>query len=99
MPKTAVESKDIKLETILPKITDKQQEYLLFIVGFFKENQFYPSRREIAAHMNVTVAAVNQNITLLEKKGYLTIESGERRNIRLTANALQRLALDEKKGD
>ncbi len=97
MPKIAAGTKDINLDTILPKLTDKQQEYLSFIVKFFQENQFYPSRREIAAHMNVTVAAVNQNITLLKKKGYLTIESGERRNIRLTANALQRLALDQKK--
>lgn len=96
MPNT-VNPWDINLETVLPKITDKQQECLSFIAGFFRDNQYYPSRREVAAFMGITPAAVNQHIMLLEKKGYLTVETGERRNIRLTASALQRLAIDERR--
>jgi len=87
---------DIDLETILPKITDKQKEYLIFIGSFFQHNRYYPSRREIAEHMNVTVAAVNQTITQLGKKGYLTVEPREPRGMRLTPRALERLALIEK---
>ena len=96
MKKTA-DPWDINLETVLPKITDKQQECLSFIASFFRDNQYYPSRREIAAFMSITPAAANQHIMLLEKKGYLTVETGERRNIRLTASALQRLAIDERR--
>lgn len=87
---------DIDLENVLPKITAKQQECLAFIANFFRTNQYYPSRREIATFMGITPAAVSQHIGLLGKKGYLTVESGERRNIRLTETALQRLALDVK---
>jgi SOS-response transcriptional repressors (RecA-mediated autopeptidases) len=90
---------DISLENVLPKITVKQYECLAYIATFFRDNQYYPSRREIAAHMGITAAAVNQHISLLEKKGYLTVEAGERRNIRLNKTALQRLALDERKED
>lgn len=96
MPDAPTGLSDIDLETILPKLTEKQTQYLIVIAVFFKHNQYYPSRREIAADMNVTVGAVNESITLLEKKGYLTIETGERRNIRLTSIALRRLELIEK---
>ncbi|MDR2604384.1 MAG: HTH domain-containing protein [Desulfovibrio sp.] len=100
MPDAVENQQDqLNLEIILPKMTDKQQEYLRFIVNFFQMNHYYPSRREIAAHMSVSVQAVNQNITLLQKKGYLTVATGGRRNIRLTANAVQRLTLDAEKND
>lgn len=95
MPPHEKDKWDISLDNVLPKITDKQYECLAFIAGFFRDNQYYPSRREIAAHMKITAAAVNQHIALLEKKGYLTVEAGERRNIRLNETALRRLAIDD----
>lgn len=92
MPANEQESGWMNVNDILPKLTDKQLTCLSLIAEFYKANRFYPSRSEIAQKMGVTAGAAGQHIVLLQKKGYLELETGERRNIRLTQRALERLS-------
>ena len=91
MEESQIEAGRIDVKDILPKMTEKQLECLSIIASFYKENRYYPSRRQIAQKMGITAGAAGGHILLLQKKGYLELETGERRNIRLTQKALERL--------
>lgn len=54
------------------QITDRQKEVLTFISDFTEENSFPPTVREIGDHFNISLRAVQDHITALQKKGYLS---------------------------
>ncbi|WP_407426749.1 transcriptional repressor LexA [Treponema sp.] len=54
------------------KITDRQQEVLDFISDFTRENNYAPTVREIGEHFEISLRAVQDHITALQKKGYLS---------------------------
>lgn len=72
---------------VFPKLTDKQLTCLKFIYEFYKQNLYYPSRREVAEVMNISAPSANQHIEYLIHKGYLVRVVGESRNIRLNPDA------------
>lgn len=83
---------------VLPYLTDRQAKCLRLIYEYFLEHKYYPTQREVAAAMEVRSSTAEMFIGPLEDKGYLTRERGEgdrrkQRNIRLTADALERLKL------
>lgn len=84
---------------MLPKLTDKQFSCLLSIAEFYATNRFYPSRRELAGILGISASSVSQHINFLIKKEYLVVEVGERRNIRLTGKALERIKIEKERRD
>jgi SOS-response transcriptional repressor LexA len=79
---------------VLPPLTEKQGKCLEFILNYFLEKRYYPTRREVAIAMEVSSAAAEAHLEPLERKGYLVRESGRQRNMRLTPGAIKRLELD-----
>lgn len=78
---------------VLPILTDRQAECLIYIFEYFVRHRFYPTQREIAQEMKLRTNSAETHIVPLIKKGYITKELGQRRNLRLTPAALQKLEL------
>lgn len=68
---------------VFPKLSDKQLDCLKFIYEFYKQNLYYPSRREVAENMGIRPASAHQHIEYLIQKGYLMRIAGTSRNIRI----------------
>ncbi len=62
-----------------PKLTDRQQEILDFIVADIQTKGYPPTLREVANRFDiVSTQGVRRHIDALEKKGYINRESGAR---------------------
>lgn len=83
-------------EVILPPLTRKQEESLVFIAKFYDKFRCYPTHREIADAISSNVSSSGQIVTALEKKGYLKKIIGENRNIRITKTGKMKLEMIEK---
>lgn len=69
----------------LPPLTSRQQAVLAFIEDTVRTAGSPPSVREIATHFRIaSPKGVTDHLAALERKGYLTREPGQARNIRLT---------------
>lgn len=78
---------------VLPPLTKKQGRCLEFILNYFVANRYYPTQREVAEAMEIRSNTAEMYLQPLEQKGYLHREPNRQRNIRLTAEALERLRL------
>lgn len=79
---------------VLPPLTEKQAQCLEFIHSFFEEHRYYPTQREIAQGMKLQSSTAEIYLEPLRKKGYLHRRvRRQRRNIRLTPKARQKLEL------
>ncbi len=64
------------------KLTDRQEEILLFIKQFREENGYPPTLREIGKKFEISSTfGVKRHLDALVKKGYLNIESNASRGI------------------
>jgi len=71
-------------------ITDRQKEVLTFIANFQEDNSFPPTVREISEHFHISLRAVQDHLTALQKKGYLSQTQKRSRSIRvLDENAVE----------
>ncbi len=72
-------------------LTQRQFECLTYIYKYFMAHRYYPTQKEITEALKIksNVAVVFTNP--LQRKGYLYVEPGRRRNIRLTTQALKLL--------
>ncbi|MCQ2573436.1 MAG: transcriptional repressor LexA [Treponema sp.] len=71
-------------------ITDRQKEVLTFIASYQEENSYPPTVREISEHFNISLRAVQDHLTALQKKGYLSQTQKRSRSIRvLDDNAVE----------
>lgn len=62
-----------------PKLTDRQQEILDFIVDAIQTKGYPPTLREISHKFEISsTQGVRRHIDALEKKGYISRESGAR---------------------
>ena len=55
----------------MKEITQRQKEILNFISDYQEENCFPPTVREIGEHFGVSIRAVQDHITALQKKGFI----------------------------
>jgi len=78
---------------VLPTLTKRQTEVLTFLGHYFQSNRDYPTQREIADHFGISQNAAALHLVALSKKNYVVRLPGERRNIRLTPLALEKLRL------
>ena len=65
----------------MKQITERQQQVLNFISDFSRENGFPPTVREIGAHFQISIRAVQDHIAALQKKGYLSQSQKRARSI------------------
>lgn len=66
------------------KLTDRQNEILIFIQQFTRENGYPPTLREIGKHFQISSTfGVKRHLEALVKKGYINIESNASRGISL----------------
>ena len=72
-------------------ITDRQQEVLDFISGFSKENGYPPTVREIGEHFSISLRAVQDHISALQKKGYLAQTQKRARSLSVIGGANDKL--------
>lgn len=71
-------------------ITERQKEVLTFISEFAEENSFPPTVREISEHFGISLRAVQDHITALQKKGYLSQCQKRSRSIRVLSDCRER---------
>ncbi len=80
---------------VLPPLSEGQGRCLKFILEFFIEHRYYPTQREVADKMNLKSSTAESYLEPLRRKGYLARKvRRQRRNIRLTSKARQKLGLD-----
>lgn len=66
-------------------LTDKQSEIYDFICEFQTENGFPPTQSEICDHFKfASLNAVRSHLVLIEKKGYIRLNFGKARGIKLS---------------
>lgn len=80
---------------ILPALSEKQGECLLFIFNYYARHKHFPTHREITSAMGSTSTTAAMYVEPLIEKGYLVRAGGkkEARNIRITTDGLERLRL------
>jgi DNA-binding MarR family transcriptional regulator len=88
-----VETSELAGMRVLPTLTQRQAEVLTFLGRYFQTNRDYPTQREIADHFGVSQNAAALHLVALSKKNYVVRLPGERRNIRLTELALEKLRM------
>jgi len=67
----------------MKQITDRQKEVFVFIENFTKENNYPPTVREISQHFEISLRAVQDHISALQKKGFISTEQKRSRSIRI----------------
>ena len=77
----------------LPPLSKRQEECIRLLAHFWLQHRHMPTQKEIAAEMKISSAAAQGHIEALVKKGYLTRIPGQRRNIRITTNGLEKLKM------
>src|SRR5215204_1997197 len=81
---------------VLPALTTKQSECLLFIFNFYTQHKHFPTHRQITQAMGSCSKTAAMYIDPLVEKGYLTRvgdNKKESRNIRITVDGVERLKL------
>lgn len=80
---------------ILPALTEKQGECLLFIFNYYAEHRHFPTHREIAQAMGIKSTTAAMYLDPLVEKGYLKRAGKGKtaRNIRVTVDGLERLRM------
>ena len=52
-------------------LTQRQNQVMVFIVGFYKSNGFAPSIREIGISFKIAPSSVFDHLKVLERKGFI----------------------------
>lgn len=71
-------------------ITDRQKEVLTYISNFTEDNAFPPTVREISEHFDISLRAVQDHISALQKKGYLSQCQKRSRSIRVLSDVREK---------
>lgn len=74
----------------MKQITDRQREILNFISDYQEENSYPPTVREIGDHFGVSIRAVQDHITALQKKGFITQTQKKSRSIKVLVDERQK---------
>jgi repressor LexA len=72
------------------EITERQKEVLTFISQFTEDNVCPPTVREIGEHFGISLRAVQDHITALQKKGYISQTQKRSRSIRVLVDVREK---------
>lgn len=65
-------------------LTEKQQRLLKYIKSYTSSRSYPPSLREMADHMGIrSLSGVHQQLSVLQRKGYIERDSSRRRNVQI----------------
>lgn len=86
--------------------TDRQREVLAWVERFMQQEGMPPTRRDIGHGLGIRVNAVQEHLTALERKGFISIKEGTSRGIRVLnpteapvkKTAIQQTSLDAYEG-
>ena len=67
----------------MKSLTDRQREVLDFIAHYLEKNSYPPTVREIGDSFGITLRAVYDHLTALQKKGYISSGQKRSRSIRI----------------
>ncbi|MBI4773900.1 MAG: transcriptional repressor LexA [Deltaproteobacteria bacterium] len=74
----------------MKSLTNKQSEIYEFIAAWQRDNGYPPTQEEIRAHFGLgSLNAVRNHLALIEKKGYVRLNFGKARGIRLSPLSTQ----------
>ena len=76
----------------MKQITDRQKEVFSFIENFTKANDYPPTVREISEHFGISLRAVQDHISALQKKGFISTEQTRSRSIRILEDKKQSIS-------
>jgi DNA-binding MarR family transcriptional regulator len=91
--KTVARAKVAARLRVLPALTEKQGQCLLFVFDYYAEHRHFPTHREIARAMGIQSSTAAMYLDPLVEKGYLTREGRGARNIRITEDGVERLRM------
>ncbi len=74
----------------MKEITERQKEVLAFISQFTDDNVCPPTVREIGDHFGISLRAVQDHITALQKKGYISQTQKRSRSIRVLVDVREK---------
>ena len=72
------------------EITARQKEVLNYIADYTEQNGYPPTVREISNNFSISLRAVQDHITALQKKGFLTQAQNRSRSIRVLSDERNR---------
>lgn len=72
-------------------ITERQKEVLSFISEFTEDNAYPPTVREISNYFGISLRAVQDHLTALSKKGYISQCQKRSRSIRVLTDCRQKV--------
>ena len=75
-----------KANTMVPKITERQGQYLSFISQYMKLNGRSPAESDIQRYFGVSPPTVHQMVVKLESLGLIMRKSGVARSIQVMAS-------------
>ncbi len=67
-------------------LTTRQGEILDYLRRYIQENQYAPSIREIGEYFKIHVKGVHDHLRALEKKGFIQVEPGKSRAIKILSD-------------
>lgn len=67
----------------MKQLTKRQREVLDFIKDFIETRGYPPTLREIGDHFSMSAVAAKSHIVSIEKKGFIDIQQGKPRAIRV----------------
>ena len=70
-----------------PNLTERQQEFLDFILAYHAEHEYFPSLREIASNFKVSIGTVQTHMDYLKRKGALNWDKGKPRAFNIAAKS------------
>lgn len=72
---------------IKPELTPKQRLMYNYIESYIEENHMPPSLRDIGAHFDLSVGAVQDQVNAIKRKGFLEKEETKARGLRIPMRA------------
>ena len=79
--------KDTRQDSLAAKITNRQSQFLAFILRFTERHGTAPSFDEMAAYFGITSPSVNGMIKTLERNGFVSRIPGAARTLRVEVPA------------
>ena len=76
----------------MKSLTDRQRDVLDFISKYLDDNSFPPTVREIGEHFSISLRAVQDHMTALQRKGYISPSNKRPRSFRLLIDERKREA-------
>ena len=70
----------------MKELTERQKAILKVLLDFIADNQYPPTRLELANELGITVNGVSEQLQAIERKGHIEIVPGISRGIKILSN-------------